>query len=210
VARGRPRIAALAAVVAFFAVVAPPAHAQTAAGGPNHVVLATTAADCSALGRSGLQVAPTAADTVASANIARALAHDCTGCRSAAVAFQAVLMTGDPHTVVPGNAAVAENAACNRCVSFAFAFQYDLTTPGPVRLSLSGLQEIQRIRDGIAAIADETAAAPQADLAFLNAQRDRLDALGAEFQATIDRELLTVGAPAGTASERFDASPAAP
>jgi putative peptide zinc metalloprotease protein len=209
VACGRPRIAALA-VLAVFAVVAAPAHAQTAAGGPNNVVLATTTADGSALGRSGLQVAPTGADTVASANIARALAHDCTGCRSAAVAFQAVLMTGNPHTVVPGNAAVAENAACNTCVSFAFAFQYDLTTPGPVRLSLTGWQEIQRIRDDIAAIADETAAAPQPDLAFLKAQRDRLDALAAEFQATIDGELLTVGAPAGTAHEHFEVAPAAP
>jgi putative peptide zinc metalloprotease protein len=206
---GKRRIAAVAAAVAF-GLLAAPAHAQTAAGGPNNVVLASTTADGSSLGRSGLQVAPTGADTVASANIARAVAHDCTGCRSAAVAFQAVLMTGDPHTVVPGNAAVAANAACNSCVSFAFAFQYDLTTPGPVRLSLTGRQEIQRIRDSIAAIADETAAAPQPDLAFLTVQRDRLAALAAEFQAVIDRELLTVGAPAGTASERVDVARAAP
>lgn len=203
------RVVALAAVFVACGPLATSAIAQTAAGGANNVVLATTTADGSSLARSGLQVAPTGADTVTSANIARAIAHDCSGCDSAAVAFQAVAMFGDPHTVTPANVAAAVTAQCSHCASFAFAYEYVLTTPGPVRLSLTGRQDIQRIRESIAAVAEETAATPDPGIAFLSGQRDRLDALGAEFKRVIDRELLLVGAPGGTVTERFDAAPAA-
>jgi hypothetical protein len=109
----RRRLVAPVGAVLAFGLLAAPAAAQTQAGGANNVVLATSAADGATSARSAVHVAPTGADTVASANIARALAHDCAGCRAAAVAFQAVLMTGAPHTVVPANTAVAETAACS-------------------------------------------------------------------------------------------------
>jgi alkylhydroperoxidase/carboxymuconolactone decarboxylase family protein YurZ len=62
-------------------------------------VLATGAATFVA--RSSMVAAPTGTDEVTSANVARAVAHDCTGCQAIAVAFQAVPMAGNPHTATP-------------------------------------------------------------------------------------------------------------
>ena len=61
------------------------------------------------LERSGLQVAPVGSDTVTSSNLALATSHDCSGCRTIAVALQAVFVIRDASTVSPTNAAVATN-----------------------------------------------------------------------------------------------------
>jgi len=188
-------ILAIAAAILAFGPAAALAEAQ--GGGANNFVLATTTADGSDMARSGLQTALVGGDTLASSNIADAEAHDCTGCRSVAVAVQAVFNTGDASTVAPSNAAVASNANCTSCGSFAYAYQYVVTTAGPVRLSPAGRAEIQADRDAIAAAAASGLPFDQLDA--------RLQGLTAEFKADVDRELVLAGNP-GTGSVRQQVS----
>jgi hypothetical protein len=160
-----------------------PLSAAAEGGGANHVVLATTTADGSSLERSGLQVGHAGGPTVASSNIAAALSYACTGCNSVAVAFQAVLVTGDPNTVVPANAAVATNVACTSCTAYAFAYQYVLSTDGPVPLreEIRGLAESDLPPDVLT---------------------QQLDAVAADFKATIDEELIAAGKPVDGVEKR--------
>ena len=120
--------------------------APAAAGGPNHVVTASPASDGQQIHHSGVQAAVTAADSIDSANIARATPHDCTGCEGIAVAFQAVIAKGDPSTVSPTNAAAAVNSNCTSCGAFAFAYQYVVTADGPAHLSPDARAQVADIR----------------------------------------------------------------
>ena len=190
----------LAAAATVLAALAPAAHAEAQGGGANNVVLVTTTADGSSLGRSGLQTASVGGSTLASSNIADAAAHDCTGCRSVAVAVQAIYNTGNPSTFVPTNAAVATNSNCTGCGSFAFAYQYVVSTGGPVRLSPTGVAELGALRAEMADVADSGLPFDQ-----LNA---RLEELAAEFKADVDRELVAAGKPAaGTVRQQTSISP---
>jgi putative peptide zinc metalloprotease protein len=162
-----------------------PLASSAESGGANHVVIARATADASSHERSGLQVAHAGGPTVTSANIAAALSYACTGCRTVAVAFQAVLVTGDPDTVAPANAAVATNVACTSCTAYAFAYQYVLSTDGPVHLSPEGQQKIGEIREQIGDVA--TSGSPPV---VMDAQ---LEELKADFKQTIDDELIAAG-----------------
>ena len=171
------------------------------AGGANHVVIARATADGAAQERSGLQVAHAGGPAITSANIAAALSYACTGCRTVAVAFQAVLVTGDPEVASPANAAVATNVACSSCTSYAFAYQYVLSTSGPVHLSADGQQRIGEIRRQIDAVAS-SGAAPD----VMNAQ---LEELKASFKQTIDEELVAAGEhPDGVGKTIFESASA--
>jgi hypothetical protein len=133
---------------------------------------------------------------------ALATATDCTGCHSTAVAVQAVIVTGDPSTVVPTNAAVAANAGCTSCVSYAYAYQYVLTTGGPVYLSPAARQQLTDLRARVQAIASS-------DL-LPDEETAQLDALTAEFKEIIDTQVVAAGqSPAGAVSRRVDTTPAA-
>jgi putative peptide zinc metalloprotease protein len=183
---------------AFF--VATPLAASSEGGGANHVVLATATADGTAHERSGLQVGHAGGPTVASSNIAAAISYACTGCRTVAIAFQAVLVTGDPHTVVPANAAVATNVACTACTAYAFAYQYVLDTDGPVHLSPTGQEQINGLREEIRGLA-ESGLSPF-DLT------DKLNDAKARFKATIDNELIASGKPVdGVEVTQLEAAP---
>lgn len=187
----RPKLTrwCLALLVAAAALVAgAPTAAGEEAGGANNVVLATTTADGSSLERSALQVSLIGGPTVASSNIAAAKSYACTGCRSVAVAVQAVVVTGDASVVVPKNAAVATNDGCNSCASYAFAYQYVVSVRGPAYLDPSAQAEITALR---AEIADVAASGLPPD-----EMKARLDALNDEFEATIDAALHPVSAAA--------------
>ena len=159
--------------------------APALAGGPNHVVTASPASDGQALHRSGVQVATTGADTVDSTNLARALPHDCTGCEGIAVAFQAVIATGDPSTASPRNAAVAVNSNCTSCGAFAFAYQYYVTADGPTSLSDDGRAQVADIRARADQLVDAGLPYPDLDA--------RLQELGAEFKAAVAGDLQSHG-----------------
>src|SRR5438105_8953882 len=135
----------LVAVLAALSLAAAPASGETAGGARNNVQVITTA-DGAAQGRAGLQVAMVASPTAAAENVATALAHDCNGCRSVAVAVQAVVMTGDATVAAPGNGAFAVNANCTGCTAYAYAHQYLFTTSGPVYLDDGARTEIATLR----------------------------------------------------------------
>jgi len=176
------------------------------AGGPNNFVVsdATAAATGAATfdTNSRMVVGATGTDEVTSANVARAVAHDCTGCQAIAVAFQAVLVTSDADTVTPRNLAVATNERCTSCAAFAFAFQYVVSTGGPAHLSPGGDR-------GVAALRREVADDLATDLTpeELNA---RLTDVGHRFQALVDSEIVHGGGHPndGRLREQEDRTPA--
>jgi hypothetical protein len=176
------------------------------AGGPNNLVFSDATADAAGAATFDtnwrMVVAATGTDEVTSANVARAVAHDCTGCQAIAVAFQAVLVTSDADTVTPRNLAVATNERCTGCASFAFAFQYVVATGGPAHLSPSGYQ-------GVAALRQEVADDLATDLTpeELNA---RLTDVGHRFQALVDSEVARSGGRPhdGRLREQDDRTPA--
>jgi hypothetical protein len=195
-------IVVLALAIALLCLGALPA----VAGGPNNLVFSDATADANGAGtfdtHSNIVAMPTGTDEVTSANVARAVAHDCTGCQAVAVAFQAVLVTGNPRTVAPRNIAYADNVRCTGCAAFAFAFQYVVSTGGPARLSPAGMQGIQALRREVA---DDLATDLTPD--DLNA---RLTDIGDRFQALVDREIVRTGGRPHDREmrEQFDRTPA--
>lgn len=67
--------------------------------------------------------------SVTNSNEAYAFAS-CSGCKTVAVAFQVVLITGDAHVAIPQNVSGAVNYSCAQCVTYALAQQFVLTLPG--------------------------------------------------------------------------------
>jgi putative peptide zinc metalloprotease protein len=174
----------LAAVVGA-GVLAAPAASTATAGGANNVVIAKTTGEAATSTHSHVKVSPVGGDTVGSANIALATSTDCTGCRTVAVAFQAVLITRDASTIIPGNVAAAANGGCFSCFTYAYAYQYVVSTDGVVRLSFEGQQRVHEIRRSVATVA---AGGGSAD-----GLTEELDALAAEFRDVIDSETIGVG-----------------
>jgi hypothetical protein len=170
------------------------------AGGPNNVVIAdATGAAGTSVTRSSVLAQSTGTDELTSANIARAESHECFGCRTVAVAFQAVFATGRPQVVAPANVAEAINLNCTGCEAFAFAFQYVVLTGGPAHLSAAGQQAVAQLSRDVAAVT-------AADLTFFD-RAAQLEALGARFQAIVGKELVHSGDSAdGTMHERMDAA----
>ena len=75
--------------------------AQAAGGGPDNVVWSKTTGASAVDEGSSLKVGSYSGDDLTSANVARAESTDCSDCRTAAVAIQAVFATGNPSTVEP-------------------------------------------------------------------------------------------------------------
>lgn len=191
----RSRLALAVCGLALLVVGAPAASASTG-GGANNVVTSYATTDGSTVVHSGLQTALLGSNAVATSNIADAESSSCTGCHAVAVAVQAVFLTADAvSTFEPANVAKAVNANCLDCESFAFAYQYVVQTSDPVRLTREGRREIQRYRDRFAALA--ASGEP-----FLQLDAD-LKALGDEFRAAIDDQLVAAGNPGtGTVHEQ--------
>ena len=134
------RIAAL--VTTFTLALAFPA----VAGGPNNVVKASPTTDGAHVYRVGVKVTSTGADSITSANLALAQPSGCTGCEGIAVAYQAVVVTGNPSDVTPTNAAIAVNTECTSCGAFAYAYQYVVSADRGTHLSSTGKAKIKDIR----------------------------------------------------------------
>jgi putative peptide zinc metalloprotease protein len=189
------RVLALAMTFTFW--IALPA----VAGGPNHVVIASPTADGAQLHRSSVQVVSTAATSIDSANLATATPHDCSGCEGIAVAFQAIILTGNPGTVAPTNAAVAVNSDCTSCGAFAYAYQYVVSADRGTHLSLAGRSKIADIRRQAAADVDAAMPYDQLD--------GELRSLAAQFKAAVVDDLEHSGADPqqGTPTADVDQAP---
>ena len=153
--------------------------------GPDNVVDVQTTGTSVTEAHSKLKVGYYDGDNLQSENVASAYSHDCTDCRTVAVAVQAVLVSGSPSTSEPKNVAVALNERCSRCTTFAYAYQYVVPTDGPVKLDWETRQDVKRIRHEIADVAGSNLAPPDMDA--------RLHDLSAEFKSEIDTGLKRQG-----------------
>jgi hypothetical protein len=181
--RPRRTLTALVAtlVLATGGFLAAGADAEDSGTGPDQVIWAqTTGTNASDL-LSGVQVGSYKGDNLQSANVARADSTDCTDCRTVAVAVQAVLVKGSPHTAEPKNVAIAINQGCLNCTTYAFAYQYVVATEDRVVLTWRGRNRVAFLRDQIATVAHSDLSPDD-----LNA---RLGELAADFRAAIDADL---------------------
>jgi hypothetical protein len=181
--RTRRLLTALAAALALATggILAAGAQATDSGTGPDQVVWAKTTGTGATDLLSDVQVGSYKGDNLQSTNVARSDSTDCTDCRTVAVAVQAVLVKGSPHTAEPKNFAIAINENCVNCTTYAFAYQYVVTTEDRVVLTWRG-------RNRVAALREQIATVSKSDLSVddLNA---RLRELAADFRAAIDADL---------------------
>jgi putative peptide zinc metalloprotease protein len=71
----------------------------------------------------------------------------CIRCGATAIAFQIVLVSGSPATVVPRNTAEAINLECTECITVAEARQFVRVVPAPVRFTGAGRAILADVRD---------------------------------------------------------------
>jgi hypothetical protein len=83
----------------------------------------------------------------------KAWAHaQCVHCGATAIAFQTVLVSGRPTTVVPINTAEAVNEQCTECDTVAEARQFVRVFPQPVKLTPVGRVILADVRGRLAAL----------------------------------------------------------
>lgn len=122
---------------------------------------------------------------VENGNVAVARSHDCTGCRTVAVAVQMLLVEGATTYFAPQNGAGAVNVRCVRCQTFAYAFQYVVDPGHPVQLSDAGQGQVTRIERQIASVARSSASFPE--------MRAQLDQLTSELAGVVSGDLQSAG-----------------
>jgi putative peptide zinc metalloprotease protein len=71
----------------------------------------------------------------------------CTRCGATAIAFQIVLVSGSPTTVMPRNVADAINVECTECQVVAEARQFVRVVPQPVRFNGEGRAILADVRN---------------------------------------------------------------
>jgi hypothetical protein len=184
------RFLAVLALVAAAATASATADTGPQGGGANNVVIVRSTADRAWQARSHVEVATVAGSTVASANLADAMATSCTGCRASAVAVQVLFVTGSPNVFTPANAATAVNSGCDTCATYAFAWQYVLQTSGPVYLSPTGRLEVEQLRQQIG---QTVASIDPTSLAADEQLTEELESLTGRLEAVVDAEVQAAG-----------------
>jgi putative peptide zinc metalloprotease protein len=121
-------------------------------------------------------------------NEAYALAS-CLDCRTVALAFQVVLVSGSASTVVPENRAVAYNEQCVACLTYASAFQLVLSVDGPSRLTGEGMSRLVRLWARLRDLERRIDDIPPADLLA------EVAAAKAELLTIFTEELVPIGPP---------------
>ena len=135
-------------ILALVAALAAAGARATPAAGQDNAAVAVNTKDGTSLYRLALQIVRTNKDVVDNQNAAVAFAS-CTNCSTVALAFQAVLVFGDPDTVTPVNLAFAENVTCSECLAFAWAYQNVFTTGGPVYFTADGNRRLRDLRQAM-------------------------------------------------------------
>jgi putative peptide zinc metalloprotease protein len=160
IALGRRRLAAALAIIACAA----PAGAAQAAQSRDNIATATIEQDGGRAFDFEWSLDRQRAGVVDHKNIAQAGAR-CTDCRATAIAFQIVIVEGQPSQLAPVNRAVAVNDQCTRCVVYAGARQLVRVVDRPVRFTARGALTLLDIRRDLRRLehqdltADELAAA---------------------------------------------------
>jgi hypothetical protein len=176
-------------LVALVVGMANPAAAGTR--GVNNYVEADNASPRRQMVRDNVAVVTDADGDVNAENIAAARSHDCTGCRTLAVAVEVVLVPVTPTRSAPVNIAYALNERCSSCATYAGAWQYAVQTGGVRRLGGKAMDKIENLAEQI----EEVARSGQ-DFPTIDAQ---LDSLTSQIWDTVNQDVVRQGGtPNGT------------
>jgi hypothetical protein len=196
----------LAVVVMAIGTIAAPSLAGSsttdANAGSRNVALAENTTNLHDAVRTAVSVAHNPSDTIGNENAAVAKSFSCTGCRTAAVAVQIVLVEGNPSNVQPKNASAAVNAECDGCFTFAYAYQRVIQPGRPVYLSRAAQTRLAEIKGEIHQLVT-THLGTTDELADFQALEAELDRKAAEIRALVESELRQTGAPT-TGVDSFD------
>ncbi len=108
----------------------------------------------------------------------------CTDCAAVAIAFEIVLVEGNPSTVTPTNVAIAINENCDTCVAVAEAYQFVLGTGGLVHFDKDGNKILTDIRKELHSLKKE-------DLTIDQLQAE-LDSIAARIADVLANHLVPV------------------
>jgi putative peptide zinc metalloprotease protein len=114
----------------------------------------------------------------------------CTDCAAVAIAFELVLVAGNPDTVTPTNLAIAINENCDTCVAVAEAYQFVLGTGGIVHFDAEGNRMLADIRRRLRALKKEDLTIPQLQAI--------LDDMQAQIADVLANHLVPAGPPRNT------------
>jgi putative peptide zinc metalloprotease protein len=121
-------------------------------------------------------------DVVDNQNVALAYSS-CTSCTTVAIAFQILIVIGEPDTFSPVNMAVAVNAGCNLCNTLASAYQFAFGADAGFRFTKRGLREILEIKRQVKRLAKS--GKPITEI------QAGIDALADRLKGILERELET-------------------
>jgi putative peptide zinc metalloprotease protein len=152
----RSRLAAAFAVLACVA----PAGAAQAAPSHDNTATATVETDGARAFDFEWSLLRQRGGVVDHQNTAQAGAR-CTDCRATAIAFQVLIVEGQPSQVAPVNKAVAVNDQCTRCVVYAGARQLVRVVDKPVRFTAKGALTLLDVRHQLRALEKQDLTAGQ-------------------------------------------------
>jgi putative peptide zinc metalloprotease protein len=109
----------------------------------------------------------------------------CTDCAAVAIAFEIVLVDGNPSTVTPTNVAISINENCDTCVAVAEAYQFVLGTGGLVHFDSEGNRILSEIRRELHSLRKE-------DLTIDELQA-RMDSIAARIADVLANHLVPIG-----------------
>jgi putative peptide zinc metalloprotease protein len=110
--------------------------------------------------------------------------NSCNDCASVAIAFEIVLVEGNPDTVTPTNVAISFNENCEACVAVAEAYQFVLGTGGLVHFDAEGNRILSEIRRELHSLRKE-------DLTIEQLQA-KLDSIAARIADVLANHLVAV------------------
>jgi putative peptide zinc metalloprotease protein len=157
--------------------------APTAAYAGDNAAISVNTKDGTTVFKVAFAIRHVMGDVVDQTNGAVAYAS-CTDCASVAIAFEIVLVEGDPSTVTPTNVAIAFNENCETCVAVAEAYQFVLGTGGLAHFDSEGNKILADIRKELHSLKNE-------DLTLDELQAE-LDSISARIADVLENHLVAV------------------
>jgi len=173
--------------------------APTAASAGDNAAIAVNTKDGTTVFKVAFAIRHVMGDVVDQTNGAVAYAS-CTDCAAVAIAFEIVLVEGDPSTVTPTNVAIAFNENCDTCVAVAEAYQFVLGTGGLVHFDNEGNKILANIRKELRSLKKQ-------DLTLDQLQAE-LDSIAARIADVLANHLVPVpGKKTGQQPTRTESTP---
>jgi putative peptide zinc metalloprotease protein len=122
----------------------------------------------------------------------------CTDCAAVAIAFEIVLVEGNPDTVTPTNLAIAINENCDTCVAVAEAYQFVLGTGAVVHFDAEGNRILADIRRRLHTLRNEDLTIPRLQAI--------LDEMSAAIADVLANHLVPAGPPPSDAGQAVTTS----